>query len=163
MMLQIDQVLSRLRKLADEFPAEERPKFSPGASADSVVGFEKVVGTRLPEQLAHFLRQCDSIVAMDVWIGYWVGGVEQLLRSMGRKDFPAKLVEANHDVVVPVATDGGGNAFLMSVKDQRVWKWNHETGNSTTVAHDFASFLQRIADDWEHFLARDSAWHYLSG
>jgi len=163
MMLQIDQVLSRLRKLADEFPAEGRPRFSPRASADSLVAFEKVVGTRLPEQLAGFLRQCDSIVAMDVWNGYWVGGVEQLLRSVGRNDFPAKLVEAENDVVVPVATDGGGNAFLMSVNDQRVWKWNHETGNSTPVAHDFVSFLGRIADDWEHFIAGDPVWRYLSG
>jgi hypothetical protein len=31
------------------------------------------------------------------------------------------------------------------------------------VAGSFAEFLERIAGDWEHFVADDRSWQYLSG
>jgi hypothetical protein len=64
---------------------------------------------------------------------------------------------------MPVATAGGGNAFLMRLDDRSICKWYHETGNCTPVAADFLSFLRRVAEDWEHYLAEDWSWNYLAG
>jgi len=163
-MQSIDALLSRLHELAEEFSIAEQPAFHQGVSADAIFALERAVMAQIPKDFSYFLRNCDAIVAMGVWNGYWIGGSEVLLRSITRKDFPSEVCEENNTTaVVPVATDGGGNAFLLSLDGDKVWKWNHETGNSTLVAHGFSSFLARIVEDWEHFLADDRAWRYLSG
>jgi hypothetical protein len=163
-MQSIDGSLSRLHELAGHFSSEERPEFHPGASPDAISALQAVVRSQLPEEFTYFLGQCDSIIAMDVWNGYWIGGVEGLLRSIARKDFPSVVSESNNPVAVfPAATDGGGNGFLLSSNGDAIWKWNHETGDTTLVASGFSSFLERIADDWKHYLSGDQAWRYLSG
>jgi hypothetical protein len=101
---------------------------------------------------------------MEVWNGYWVGGLAQLTTNVSRGDFPATVAEENGPSgVMPVATDGGGNAFLMSLRGGTVWKWNHETGGVRAVADNFTGFLQRVLQDWEHYLSDDDTWDYLSG
>jgi len=37
------------------------------------------------------------------------------------------------------------------------------TGANTLVAHTFAAFLHRVAEDWEAFLRDDRGWKYVSG
>ena len=89
------------------------------------------MGNSLPASIRAFLAEHDSIAAMDVWNGYWIGGVS-LLRSIERGDFPGS-VESHR--VMPIATDGGGNAFLMpGDSDGRVWKWSHETSEVKVLA-----------------------------
>ncbi len=98
---------------------------------------------------------------MDVWNGYWIGGVRTLLRSIERGDFPGS-VESHR--VMPIATDGGGNAFLMPVdSDGPVWKWSHETSEVKVIASSFELFLDRLADDFRMFAAGKDDWPYMSG
>jgi hypothetical protein len=77
--------------------------------------------------------------------------------------------------VLAVAGDGGGNQFLKAVGSEaagQVWKWNHERPvrfdgvareGLTVVAGSFTAFLERVAEDWEHFVHNDRAWSYISG
>jgi len=73
-MQSIDALLSRLHELEKEFSIDERPAFHQGVSADTISDLQKAVAAQIPEDFACFLRKCDSIVAMDVWNGYWIGG-----------------------------------------------------------------------------------------
>ena len=62
---------------------------------------------------------------------------------------------------MPVATDGGGNAFLVDVDTSAVWFWDHEIKADRVVAKDFVDFLRRVADERRHAAAGDEAWTYL--
>jgi hypothetical protein len=64
----------------------------------------------------------DAVVGMSVHNGYWLGGIERLMRSACRGDFPRNV---ENEPAIPVATDGGGNAFLLAA-DGQVWRWDHE-------------------------------------
>jgi hypothetical protein len=94
---------------------------------------------------------------MSVHNGYWLGGVEQLSQSTARADFPHSV---EGGPVVPVATDGGGNAFLLGPSG-RVWRWDHETDSLVEIADSFQSFLERVADDWEAYLTDRPGWQFL--
>lgn len=140
--------LARLRELARAIPRpgcdwEERPRFEPPPSAEQVDAFERAAGFALPADLRTFLTDCGAVIEMSVHNGYWVGGVEGLARCIGRGDFPRSVAG---EPVAPVATDGGGNAFLLS-SSGRVWRWDHETGNLSEVASSFAGFMERVASD----------------
>ena len=118
----------------------------------------------LPQDFVEFLRACEAIIAMDICNGYWIGGIDQLSRNIARGDFPALInVNGRQIPVMPIATDGGGNAFLMSIADQTVWKWDHETRNVRIVSENFPAFIRRILQDFEHWLSGDTKWDYLSG
>jgi hypothetical protein len=145
MVTMVADVLKHLRSLADAFAEEERPTFSPPASADSIQAFESAVGFPLPAELREFLTRCDAVVAMDVHNGYWIGGTSGLTRSVSRGDFPRRIESGGELVAVaPIATDGGGNAFLLTAHDGRVWRWDHETGTLAAVAGSFVAFLERV-------------------
>ena len=155
-------VLNRLRSLADLFPEGEGPTFSPPASADAIQAFESALGFPLPAELREFLAQCDAVVAMDVHNGYWIGGTAGLARSVSRGDFPGSMDSGGERItVMPIATDGGGNAFLLTPADGRVWRWDHETGTLSAIAGSFAAFLERVAQDWERGASGDADWEYL--
>jgi len=163
-MGQILRIVARLRSLGEQLPAEKRPAFLPGAPEDAIAALEECLPAPLPPDFTRFLRACGGIQAMDIWNGYWIGGVPELTRSIKRYDYPSTVEENNGATpVLPIATDGGGNAFLMSLSDETIWKWDHETGNVTAVADDFGDFLQHVIEDWEYYLANDDAWDYLSG
>ena len=114
-----------------------------------MAAFERAAGFPLPTDLRTFLADCEAVVALDQ--GIWIGGVEQLIRSTG-EDFPRSVAG---ELAVPVATDGGGNAFLLS-SSGRVWHWNHETDRVTEVSASFADFLERVAADWAAMVAPTS-------
>ncbi len=156
--MKVSESLSRLRLLADALPDWERPAFHPPASLASVEALEQAAGVRLPDDFRQFLLQTDAIVAMDIHNGYWIGGIESLIQSISRSDFPDQVEKTR---VLPVATDGGGNAFLLSADGKHVWRWDHETGNVTDVASSFGAFLKRVADDWEHYATGNHDWAYL--
>jgi hypothetical protein len=152
---------SQLALAARTLPASIRPSFSPPATAEKILELELVLGTSLPEPIHDFFTQHDSISAMDVWNGYFVGGIDVILRSLKRGDFP-RVVESRP--VIAIATDGGGNAFLTpSDSDGPVWKWLHETGAVTEVARDFNAFSDRLADDFRMFADGNDRWQYMSG
>jgi hypothetical protein len=122
-----------------------------------VDAFERDAGFSLPSDLREFLADCGMVVGMSVHNGYSVGGVEQLARSLSRGDFPRSVAE---DSAVPVATDGGGNAFLLS-SNGKVWLWDRETGSVAEVAGSFSEFLARVADDWTAYVADTPGWPFL--
>lgn len=154
----IVESLARLRLVAHAFTESERPSFWPAATPASVERLEQAAGVRLPNDFYEFLFQADAVIAMDIQNGYWIGGTEGLALNIGRSDFPHNVEGMK---VIPVATDGGGNAFLLAVAGDHVWQWDHETGHVKEVACSFVAFLSRVADDWEQFAAGNNNWDCL--
>jgi hypothetical protein len=159
----VEQALIRLKELAEMFPREEcpwedRPTFEPRTDEKFLEEMRKKLGKALPDDLLAFFRICDAVVAMSIHNGYWIGGAEQLIRSAARGDFVPRI---ENDDVFPIATDGGGNAFLISAEVGSVWHWKHETGATRLVATLFGQFLERVVADWEHFAVSDDEWSYL--
>jgi hypothetical protein len=158
-MPSVATTLTRLRDLALAFPRpdcdwEDRPRFNPPATSQSIAEIELSAGFDLPDDLRAFLNQTESIVAMSVHNGYWLGDIKQLVGG----SFP-RLVEG--EAVLPVATDGGGNAFFLGASG-RVWRWDHETGKVRLISASFAAFLERIADDWEAYASETPNWQFLT-
>jgi hypothetical protein len=91
---------------------------------------------------------------MSVHNGYWVGGIEQLIDG----DSLPRI--ADGEVAIPIATDGGGNAFVLGASGQ-VWQWNHETDKLNLVAASFGAFLERVAEDWAAFVSEKPGWRFL--
>jgi hypothetical protein len=67
---------------------------------------------------------------------------------------------ANEEAAIPVAIDGGGNAFLLGASG-RVWRWNQETGRLNLVAASFGAFLERVAEDWSAYVSEKPGWRFL--
>ncbi len=154
----VETSLSRLRELALAFPRancewEEQPHFAPPATRQSVVEIERCAGFVLPSDLRTFLEQTNTVIGMSIHNGYWIGGIEGLLSG----SFPPIIQDES---VLPIATDGGGNAFLISYSGH-VWKWYHETGKVVKVATSFDAFLERVIADWEAYLAGTPDWDFL--
>lgn len=135
----------------------ERPTFGAPATAEAIAAFRVAAGFSLPAGLEALLSEHESIRAMGVHNGYWIGGIEQLAAALARAELPRT---ARDEPVVPVATDGGGNAFLVSSRGH-VWRWEHETGTTTEIATSVEAFLERVAADWEAFVAGTPGWRFL--
>jgi hypothetical protein len=154
--------LDKLREIALAFPRptcawEDRPLFDPPAAPDAVAAFERVAGFPLPDDLRDFFAITEAVVGMSVHNGYWVGGLKKLVSAMDLGDFPRQVAGES---AAPVATDGGGNAFLLTAGG-RVWRWDHETGRVSVVAVTFGEFLARVAADWEAYVADTPGWRFL--
>lgn len=157
--MSVAATVGRLRELALALPRpgcdrEDRPRFEPPASLESVVEIERNAGFSLPSDLREFLEQTGAIVAMSVHNGYWLGDINKLL---GEESFPRV---ADGEAAIPVATDGGGNAFMMGVSG-RVWRWSHETDRLNLVAASFGAFLERVAEDWSAYVSDHLGWRFL--
>jgi hypothetical protein len=138
--------LARLRDLASALPRpswpwESRPTFEAPAPPEAVAAFERAAGFPLPADLRDFLGTTGSVVALSVHNGYWLGGVERLTAWPQSAALPSSVAGER---LAPVATDGGGNGFLISAAG-KVWRWDHETGRLSVVATSFAEFLERVA------------------
>lgn len=150
-----------VRRLALALPRpgcvwESQPTFDPPASPQAVATFERAAGFPLPADVRTFLALAGAVIGMSVHNGYWLGGVERLTACIGA-DFPREVAE---ELAVPIATDGGGNGFLMAAGG-RVWRWDHETGTVSVVAASFAEFLEKVAADWAAYVADTPGWRYL--
>jgi cell wall assembly regulator SMI1 len=151
--------VARLRELALAFPRpgcawEERPRFEAPATPQGIAELERVAGFGLPADLRAFLEQTDSVIAMSVHNGYWLGGIMQLVN----RDALPRVVAG--EAAIPVATDGGGNAFLLS-SSGAIWRWDHETGNAKVVATSFGAFLERVVEDWAAYIDEQPGWRFL--
>jgi hypothetical protein len=180
-MSRVSDALDRLReagaalsRLASVTPLKA-PTFGPGCSTGELDELQE--RGPLPGDYVEFLSLCRRIVASDVFNGYY------LYSPLGRPSdtaIPRRLLIGAEPTLQEVAVsavggDGGGNLFLMGVGPiaaGRVWKWNHEhparsdgvtREGLTEVADSFATFLQRVAEDWEHFARGDRDWPYISG
>jgi cell wall assembly regulator SMI1 len=155
-------VIRRLIDVARRYPADVAPRIEPPAVQAEVADLEEALGEVIPEGVLRLFRVTRAIVAMDIRNGCWIGGPQQLSRSIRRSDFPGSLnAEGRDERVLPIATDGGGNAFLLTIRLGSVWRWDHETGGVACVSSTIADFLGRVAEDWAHNLEGDAAWRYL--
>src|SRR4051794_26118193 len=78
--MSVPTTMARLRELALAWPRagcdwEDRPRFEPPGTPQSIIELERMAGFALPEDLQAFLKQTESIVAMSVHNGYWLGGI----------------------------------------------------------------------------------------
>ena len=152
---------SRIGFAGRTLPDDARPTFSAPASAQQIADLELTIGATLAPDLRAFFETHDSISAMDVHVGYWIGGIDTIIRSIGRGDFPDS-VESRR--VFPIGSDGGGNGFLMPVDaDGPVWKWSHETGDVGEMATSFKRFMDRLADDFRMFAGGSEDWSFMAG
>lgn len=154
--------LARLRALAEAIPRpgydwESRPTFAPPASPATVVELESAAGFALPADFRAFLSDTAAVVGMSVHNGYHVGDPERILAVLRDGAVPRTVTGT---ALIPVAFDGGGNAFLMTQTGD-VWKWDHETGTVSPVARSFAAFLDRVALDWAAYVADTPDWRFL--
>jgi len=155
----VETSLARLRELALALPRpgcewESRPTFDPPATPEAIAAFELAVGFPLPADFRAFLASAGAVIGMCVHNGYWLGGVEQLARLVEVGSLPREVAG---ELVAPVATDGGGNSFLLC-SGGRVLRWGHDTGVVSAVAGSFAAFLERVADDWAAYVAGTPDW-----
>ena len=136
--------------------------FRCGASAESVRSLENELGLGLPDDLVEFFLLCDAIIAMSVWNGYWIGDLKKITIPAFRDFFPTTVDgSSGPEPTIPIATDGGGNAFLVSLTNGSVWSWPRETGAVSIIARSFKHFLERVVADWEHAIINDGNWKYL--
>ena len=182
MLTRVDDVLRDLRLLGAEiggfdfgYPVEEAA-FEEGATASRIDQLAALVAQPLPPDYRYFLSRCAGFVAMDFHNGCAVHTPELVTRLFREPGAPKRLVAATGaNTLLPVAGDGGGNVFLLSLGAAgSVLRWDHEIGGSraevspgdpgiSIVADGFTAFLERIRDDWRHFLGPDpDAWEYLT-
>jgi hypothetical protein len=118
-----------------------------------IVAFERAIGFGLPADFRAFLARTGGVVGLSIHNGYWLGGIDRL-------DPAAFLRQVAGELVAPVATDGGGNAFLLS-SSGRVWRWDRDAGGVSEVAPSFAVFLERVVADWAAYVADTPGWRFL--
>jgi hypothetical protein len=183
-MNQVRLALDRLRRAALAIPGMSspypllEPRFGPGCCDGELEelrqGFR---GPRaLPEDYVEYLSLCRRIDAADVFNGYFLFSPLRLCGSAGPSSVQVPDLGIYDEVfVLSVGGDGGGNLFVMGTSPSAlgfIWKWNHECPprfdgvalkGVTLVARGFTEFLDRIAEDWEHFAAGDKEWAYVSG
>jgi len=161
---EIELAVVRVRVAAARIPAaHERPRLSVPATGAAVAGLVAAIGGPLPGDLRRLLAFHDEIVAMNVHNGMAVGGARIIARNVTRGDAPRTASVDGADVeVIPIGSDGGGNQFLLGLRDARVWRWDHETGATVVMAHSLGRFLERIAQDFDHWAADDRTWLFLT-
>lgn len=182
MFERVDGVLRELRSLGAAiaecdlgYPVEEAT-FEDGASAARIDELAALVGEPLPQDYRYFLTRCAGFVAMDFHNGYAMHPPELVARMFRDSTAPKRLPAAPAGgALLPVAGDGGGNLFLLGLgATGAVLRWDHESGGArpddasgnphlTLVADGFTAFLERIRDDWRHFLDPESeSWDYIT-
>lgn len=160
--MSIHEILCRLRELARAIPRngcdwEDRPTFTSPASPEDISTLESLVGFALPADVRSFFSEADSVIGMSIHNGYYIGGTLQISASLQRNDFPQHV---DAEAVMPIATDGGGNSFLLG-RSGKIWKWDCETKNAAYVIDTFGGFLNLVADDWNAYVFGTEGWHFL--
>jgi hypothetical protein len=158
----VTAAVARLRELSSLIPRlgcewEDRPTFAAPANEDAVAKLERMAGFSLPADLRTFFALTDAVVGMSVHNGYHIGGTETLAGIVESAAMPRRVPDG---LAVPVGLDGGGNGFLLSATG-RVWGWNHEIGSLSEIAESFGAFLDRVASDWNAYVADTRDWRYL--
>jgi hypothetical protein len=137
---------------------EETPTISIAASSSAVRGLQQLTSFDLPIDLTEFFSITDLVSAMAVHNGYAIGGVDNLVRSIQRRDFPSHV---DCELVVPIGSLGNDDAFLIDSRGV-TYLWRHESGSTTIMADSFSSFLQRVADDWHAYVYDVDGWQFMS-
>jgi hypothetical protein len=166
----VSAALERLRALARRISLIEyepnyrlaEPSFASGAASQEIAALEATLASPLPSDYRRFLILCSRIDAMDVWSGYAIHFPSQIQRILAAREVPDQHVGQK---LVPIGSDGGGNIFFMALPSGNVLKWRHDVSTSPFVelASSFSGFLERMAEDWAHFIDDDREWKYMAG
>jgi hypothetical protein len=167
----VDRVLDDLRSLGAEiidfdfgYPVEEAT-FEQGATESRIEAIAAVIGKPLPSDYAYFLSRCAGFTGMDFQNGYVVHRPEEVIR-LSADGGPAATPKWGDRAIphIQVAADGGGNLFLLQVgPPHAVLRRDHESGVTEPISDSFVSFLERIREDWKHFLSDDpESWTYIT-
>ena len=141
----------------------EEPTFGAGTSEEDITVLKSMIKVLLPEDFLLFQKVCGSISAMDVWNGYALLPISQITKLI-TDPISSRLIQVRNGkpTTIPIGGDGGGDMFLMLLDGSgQVVKWNHEVNAHERIADNFTNFLERILQDWEHFIAQDNDWKYL--
>jgi hypothetical protein len=158
----IEDAVATLAELSARYADDIAPRIEQAASLAEIAELQEGADQELPASVLAFLKRTRAIVAMEIRNGYWIGGPAELSRSMRRHDYPTRFdADGQTAHAIPFATDGGGNAFMITAVVGSVWRWDHETGTVAYISEDLAAFLRRVAEDWAHDLDGDDAWKYL--
>lgn len=154
--------VARLRELAQVFPRpdyewEDRPRFDPPVTADTVQALERKVGFPLPVEVREFFTLTDGVIGLSVHNGYRIGGAELIASLIESGGIPREVPDG---LTAPIAFDGGGNAFLLS-STGKIWRWDHETNGVSLVTDSFETFLLRVVADWEAYIDETPEWRFL--
>ena len=178
----IDSVLRDLQSFGAEIAnrdfgySVEEATFERGASVSRIAAIAAIIAQPLPIDYSHFLTKCAGFVGMDFHNGYVIHTPEEVVRLFRQGGTPKRLTTADAAIpVLPVAGDGGGNVFLLQLAPPHfVLRWDHEIGDIgeevpathhcfRPISDSFVSFLERIREDWSHFLGPDpAAWIYIT-
>jgi hypothetical protein len=165
----MEEVINRLKDLAEQIPHVPsaypltQPTFGDGVEQAEIAQLESGLGASLPADFKLFQQQCGRITAMDVWNGYALFDAKHIAVIMADANAPTEIRSGPHEPRLPIGGDGGGNLFVFSLRSQHVSKLNHETAELKVVANSFTDFLQRMREDWEHFVHDDENWRYMAG
>src|SRR5262245_3550536 len=111
-MSEIHIAINRILAISEQFVESERPIFGSHNNTENISALLRLLPGPLPEDYMEFLVRCDGIRAMNIWNGYWIGGIESTRRMIERQDIPKHISNGKTKFdVIPIATDGGGNVF----------------------------------------------------
>ena len=150
------KVLAKLVENEDE-PWLEEPKFTDAPITSQLNEFEKVSGFQIKGELLEFFTLNDSIIAMSIHNGYWIGGINQLKNIYTSGNVTRKIKQ---ETCIPLATDGSGNTFIFT-EAESVWKVDHETLKETLISNSLSEFFERVIEDWKAFVEQKENWTYL--
>jgi hypothetical protein len=185
-MSRIRRVLERLKAAAERVPSAPSsyplaaPRFGPGCCDGELAELQSEFVSGLPADYLEYLSLCRRIDAADVFNGYFLYSPLRLSRVKGEQGAPRFLhvgvgPALQEIFVTTIGSDGGGNRFLMGTSATghgQIWKWSHDAelrfdgmgkDGLLLLAADFGAFLERMADDWEHFAAGEHDWPYFAG
>jgi SMI1 / KNR4 family (SUKH-1) len=185
-MSRIRQAVERLRVAAERIPLLDAayplsaPRFGPGCCDGELAELDSGFNQGLPADYLEYLSLCRRIEAADVFNGYFLDSPLTVGRVQREDGVPRFLhVDSGPTMqevlVLSIGSDGGGNLFFMGTSAAgrgQIWKWSHEAevrsdgmakDGLTLLAPDFSGFLERMAQDWEHFAEDDRDWQYFSG
>lgn len=159
----VESIVARFRKMANSMPREgcdweETPTISEPASAEAINLLKEIADFDLPDELLEFFTITGAVIGMTVHNGYFIGGIDQLVRSAKRRDFALLINERRF---VTIGWSGNGDAFLIASNGE-TYLYRHESATITMIAEGFAAFLSRIADDWHAYLTDAADWRYLT-
>jgi hypothetical protein len=176
----IDSVLRDLQSLGADIANHdlgyrvEKATFETGAATSRIDAIAAIASEPLPGDYSYFLSRCAGFVAMDFHNGYVIHTPEVVVRLFREAGAPRRLTTTRGDVpILAIAGDGGGNVFFLQLRPPHVvLRWDHERGGRAgaipdtdvePIAENFVSFLERVRDDWSHFLGADPAsWTYIT-
>ncbi|HEY0075073.1 MAG TPA: SMI1/KNR4 family protein [Abditibacteriaceae bacterium] len=166
---QIKNILDRLRSTGTKIPAVpciyqlKEPVFGTGSPQADIVSLEDAIKAPLPQDFVAFQELCGTISAMDIWNGYSIMGASHIKSLFADTQLLHVFHTDSQSIMMPIGSDGGGNMFLMGfVGGNQILKWNHETDSQEKLADSFTEFLERMLEDWEHFVIQDANWKYMS-